>query len=147
MVAPQNTCTTTEQRGIVRFLWAKDMAAKDIHKEMDFLRLNTLSPSYDRLCLHGVVLRHYTLVHNGMDYTKLNHKEMLPMYSEHCQSRQAVHNWVQKFSEGQKSIEGEHRAVCACFRQQPQEFYATGFQGLVKRWDKCLNLYGDYVEK
>ena len=22
------------------------------------------------------------------------------------------------------------------FRQQPQEFYATGFQGLVKRWDK-----------
>jgi hypothetical protein len=21
------------------------------------------------------------------------------------------------------------------------------FQGLVKRWDKCFNLYGDYVEK
>jgi len=39
------------------------------------------------------------------------------------------------------------RAVCAWFRQQPKEFYATGFQGLVKRWDKCLNLYGDYVEK
>jgi len=33
------------------------------------------------------------------------------------------------------------------FRQQPKEFYAAGFQGLVKRWDKCLNLYGDYVEK
>ena len=39
------------------------------------------------------------------------------------------------------------RAVCAWFRQQPQEFYAAGFQGLVKRWDKCLNLYGDYIEK
>ena len=39
------------------------------------------------------------------------------------------------------------RAVCAWFRQQPQEFYATGFQGLVKQWDKCLNLYEDYVEK
>ena len=38
------------------------------------------------------------------------------------------------------------RAVWAWFRQQPQEFYAAGFQGLVKRWDKCLNLYGDYVE-
>jgi hypothetical protein len=38
-------------------------------------------------------------------------------------------------------------AVRASFRQQPQEFYAAGFQGLVKRWDKCLNLYGDYVEK
>jgi hypothetical protein len=28
-----------------------------------------------------------------------------------------------------------------------KEFYAAaGFQGLVKWWDKCLNLYGDYVE-
>jgi len=34
MVALLNTCTTIEQRGVVRFLWAKDMAAKDIHKEM-----------------------------------------------------------------------------------------------------------------
>ena len=39
------------------------------------------------------------------------------------------------------------RAVRAWFRQQPKEFYAAGFQGLVKRWDKCLILYGDYVEK
>jgi hypothetical protein len=49
----------------VRFLWAEDMAAKDIHEEM------------------------------------------LPMYGEHCLSRQAVHNWVQKFSEGQTSIEDD----------------------------------------
>jgi len=28
-----------------------------------------------------------------------------------------------------------------------KNFYAAGFQGLVKRWDKFLNLYGDYVEK
>jgi len=39
------------------------------------------------------------------------------------------------------------RAVRAWFRQQPKEFYATGFQGLLKQWDECLNLYGDYVEK
>jgi len=38
------------------------------------------------------------------------HKEMLPMYGEHCLSRQAVHNWVHKFSEGQTSIKDEHRA-------------------------------------
>jgi hypothetical protein len=48
MAAPLNTCTTIEQRGVVRFLWEKDMAAKDIHKEM------------------------------------------LPMYGEHCLSRQTV---------------------------------------------------------
>ena len=82
------------------------------------------------------------------------HKEMLPMYGEHCLSRQAIHNWVQKFSEGRTIIEDEHRAgrpveiaTSETFRQQPKEFYAAGFQGLVKRWDKCLNLYGDYVEK
>jgi len=68
MAAPLNTCTTIEQRGVLHvvllnvtghavkknqhggvwFLWAKDMAVKDIHKEM------------------------------------------LPMYGEHCLSRQAV---------------------------------------------------------
>jgi len=37
-------------------------------------------------------------------------KDMLPMYGEHCLSRQAVHNWVQKFSEGRTIIEDEHRA-------------------------------------
>jgi hypothetical protein len=31
MAAPMNTCTTIEQRGVVRFLWAKNMEAKDIH--------------------------------------------------------------------------------------------------------------------
>jgi hypothetical protein len=34
MAAPLNTCTTIEQRGVVRFLWAKNMEAKDTHKEM-----------------------------------------------------------------------------------------------------------------
>jgi hypothetical protein len=75
------------------------------------------------------------------------HKEMLPMNAEHCFSRQGVHNWVQKISERRTSIEDEHRVCRITFRQQPKEFFAAGFQGIVKRWDKCLNLYGDYVEK
>ena len=95
MAAPLNTCTTIEQRGVVRFLWAK-MEAKDIHKEM------------------------------------------LPTYGEHCLSRQAIHNWVQKISEGWTSIEDEHRAgrpveiaTPETFRQQPKEFYAAGFASVV----------------
>jgi hypothetical protein len=72
MAAPLNTFTTIEQRGVVHFLWVKDMEAKDIHKEM------------------------------------------LPMYGEHCLSRQAVHNWVQKFFEGWTSIENKHRAGGDC---------------------------------
>jgi hypothetical protein len=38
------------------------------------------------------------------------HKEMLPMYGEHCLSREAVHNWAQKFSECRTGIEDDHRA-------------------------------------
>jgi hypothetical protein len=35
MAAPLNKCTTIEERGVVRFLWEKNMdAAKDIDKEM-----------------------------------------------------------------------------------------------------------------
>jgi hypothetical protein len=34
MAALLNTCTTIEQRGVVRFLWAKYVEAKGIHKEM-----------------------------------------------------------------------------------------------------------------
>ena len=69
MAALLRTCTKIEQRGVVRFLWAKNMEAKDIHKEM------------------------------------------LPMYGENCLSRQAVHSWVQKFSERRTSIEDEHPVV------------------------------------
>jgi hypothetical protein len=43
MEAPLNTRTTKEQRGVVRFLWAKDRAANDIHKEM--------LPMYGEHCL------------------------------------------------------------------------------------------------
>jgi hypothetical protein len=32
-------------------------------------------------------------------------------------------------------------------RQQPKDFYAAGFNVLVKRWDKCSNVDGGYVEE
>jgi hypothetical protein len=32
-------------------------------------------------------------------------------------------------------------------RQQSEDFYAAGFDALVKRWDKCMNVGGRYVEK
>jgi hypothetical protein len=30
-------------------------------------------------------------------------------------------------------------------RQQPKHFCASGFDALVKRWDKCINVGGRYV--
>ena len=91
-----NTCTTIEQRGVVRFLWAIDMAAKDIHKEISI-----------------------------------------------CLALKKQHLSGERFHDD----DAVERAVCAWFGHQPQEFYTAGFQGIVKRWDKCLNLYGDYIEK
>jgi hypothetical protein len=32
-------------------------------------------------------------------------------------------------------------------RQQTKDFYAAGFEALVKRWDKCISVGGGYVEK
>jgi hypothetical protein len=32
-------------------------------------------------------------------------------------------------------------------RQQSKDLYAAGFDALVKRWDKCFNAGGGYVEK
>jgi hypothetical protein len=40
MVAPLNTCAAIEQRGVVRFLWAKGMAAKDIYMSVTSGSLN-----------------------------------------------------------------------------------------------------------
>jgi hypothetical protein len=32
-------------------------------------------------------------------------------------------------------------------RQQSKDFYAVGFDAPVKRWDKYINVDGEYVEK
>jgi histone-lysine N-methyltransferase SETMAR len=38
-------------------------------------------------------------------------------------------------------------AVRKYFREQNSEFYKNGFQKLVYRWCKCIEVEGDYVEK
>ena len=38
-------------------------------------------------------------------------------------------------------------AVRGWLAKQPPSFFLTGIQKLVTRWDKCLNVYGGYVEK
>jgi hypothetical protein len=32
-------------------------------------------------------------------------------------------------------------------RQQSKDLYAAGFDALLKRWDRCINVGGGYVEK
>jgi hypothetical protein len=86
----------------VRFLWAKGLNVKDIHKEM-FL-----------------------------------------VYCRKYLSRKAVHNWAEKRFSDDEEVETEVRKW---LRQQSKDFYAAGFDELVKRWDKCVNVGGGYVEK
>jgi hypothetical protein len=41
----------------------------------------------------------------------------------------------------------DEREVQKWLRQQSKDFFATGFDVLVKRWDKCTNVVGGYVKK
>jgi hypothetical protein len=36
-----------------------------------------------------------------------DNKEMFPVYCENCLSRKAVHNWVEKFSQGRSKVAGD----------------------------------------
>ena len=38
-------------------------------------------------------------------------------------------------------------AVNQWFRDQPKDFYLAGVRSLKNRWEKCINLRGDYIEK
>ena len=39
------------------------------------------------------------------------------------------------------------KAVHSWLRAQPKESYSEGIQKLVKCWDKCIAVKGEYVEK
>jgi hypothetical protein len=75
------------------------------------------------------------------------HNEMFPAYGGKCLPRKAFHNWVNKFSQGLSKVADDVRQVWKWLRQQSKDFYATGFDKLVKRWDKCINVGGGYVHK
>jgi hypothetical protein len=61
-------------------------------------------------------------------------------------SRQTVRNCVQNISEGRTSIEDERRVGLSVeIATSAKEIYVAVLQGLVKWWDKCLNMNGYYV--
>jgi hypothetical protein len=47
--------------------------------------------------------------------------------------------------EGRRFTRNEDAEAAA--RTQDTDFYRQGFFKLVKRWDKCIDVGGDYVEK
>jgi hypothetical protein len=71
------------------------------------------------------------------------HKEMFPVYGGKCLSRNAVHNRVDKFSQGRSKAADDARPVRKWLRQESKDFYAVGFDALVKRQDKRIGVGGD----
>jgi hypothetical protein len=53
------------------------------------------------------------------------------------------HLGAKRFSDDEE----DETAVQKWLRQQSEDFYAVAFDGLVKQWDKCINVGGGYVEK
>jgi hypothetical protein len=43
--------------------------------------------------------------------------------------------------------EGVETEVRKWLRQQSKDFYAVGFDALVKRWDKCIHVGRGYIKK
>jgi hypothetical protein len=80
-------------------------------------------------------------------YAKDEHKEMSPVYGGMCLLHKAVHNSVEKLRKHFAYDEVVETEARKWLRQQLKDFYAAGFKALVKRWDKCINVGGGYVEK
>jgi hypothetical protein len=75
------------------------------------------------------------------------HNEMFPIYGGKCLSLKTIHNWIAKFSQGRSKIADDETGVREWLREQSNDFYAAGFDALVKRWDKCICVGGGYMEK
>jgi hypothetical protein len=72
---------------------------------------------------------------------------MFPVYSGKCLSHKVVHSWIKKCGKRIADDKEFETEVRKWLRQQPKDFYAAGFDALVKRVYKCINVGGGYVEK
>jgi hypothetical protein len=82
----------------------------------------------------------------GLNATDI-HKEMFAVYGGECLSRKAVHSWDEKRGKGFADDENVETEARKWLIQQSKDFYAADFDALLKRWDKCINVGGGYVEK
>jgi hypothetical protein len=72
---------------------------------------------------------------------------MFSVYDGKCLSRKAVHRWVEKRGRLFADDENVETEVRNWLRQQSKDLHAAGFDALVMRWDRCIDVGGGYVEK
>jgi hypothetical protein len=80
-------------------------------------------------------------------YAKDINKKIFPVYGGKCFSCNAVHNWVKKFSPDFGKSQMMPAQARKWLRQQSKDFYTAGFDAIVKRWDKYINVIEGYAEK
>jgi hypothetical protein len=67
-------------------------------------------------------------------------KKCVPLYGGKCLSCKAVHNWDDKRGKSFAHDEEVETEVQKWLRQQSEDFYSAGFDGLVKRWGTSVPL-------
>jgi hypothetical protein len=77
------------------------------------------------------------------DLTQGIHKEMFPVYGGKCLSLKTVHSWAANVSLMTKRLQRGAEVA----ETTVKDCYAAGFNALLKRWNKCINVGGGYVEK
>jgi len=75
------------------------------------------------------------------------HKQIVAVYGN-VMNRQNVTKWCPEFSEGRADVHDKvQEEVMTWFKGQAADFYDSGIQKRVPRFNKCLDNAGDYVEK
>ena len=75
------------------------------------------------------------------------HKQIVAVYGN-VMNRQNVTKWCREFSEGRTDVHDDvQEEVMTWFKGQAADFYDSGIQKRVPRFNKCLDNAGDYVEK
>jgi hypothetical protein len=61
------------------------------------------------------------------------HKEIFPVYGGKCLPRKAVHNRVEKLSQGLWKVTDDSRPGAELLQTTIKDFYSAGFAALIKR--------------
>jgi hypothetical protein len=72
---------------------------------------------------------------------------MFPVYCGKCLSRKEIHSWVEKCGKCFADDKEFEKRRYEMAETTVEDFYAADFDVLVKRWDKCIDVGGGYVEK
>ncbi len=71
------------------------------------------------------------------------HRQISAVYGEECMRKSMVYRWVRIFKGGRTEV----HHLRSTSNNLDAEYCHSGLQKLHKRYTKCLNLQGDYVEK